>query len=89
MIAGGERIGQLAAELMEAIEAEELPEGLSNARVGVVGVVVEIEADDENNPHGSVQIKYRCTDTRGWVQAGLFLAASDSSRDWFEDIRRD
>lgn len=84
MVDGADKIGLLAARLMEEIEAEDLPEGFSNARVGVVGLVIEVEADSEKNPHGVVQLKYRCSDTRHWVQAGLFTAASDAARSWFE-----
>lgn len=79
---GTEKIGLLAAKLMEQIEQEDLPDGLSDPRVGTVALVVEINADQEDNEHGAVRIVYRCTDTRDWVQAGLLLAASDAARGW-------
>lgn len=81
---GAEKIGVLAAELMEEIEHEGLPEGVSNPHVGVVGLVVEVRADSEENEYGVVSMKCQCTDTRGWIQAGLFQAAADSSRRWWE-----
>lgn len=83
-ITGMERVGLLAASLLEQIEADALPEGISNPRIGTVALVVEIEADQESNEHGATRIVYRCTDSREWVQAGLFLAASDAARRWGE-----
>jgi len=83
VIAGTERIGQLAAELMEAIEGEEMPEGFVNGRVGTVALVVELEGDNEDGEgHGVNSVKYRCSDTREWVQAGLLTVASDAARNW-------
>ena len=86
---GTEKFGLLAAKLMEQIEQEELPDGLSNPTVGAVALVVEINADEAGNDHGAVRIVYRCTDTRQWVQAGLLLAASDAARDWGVAVDRD
>lgn len=57
------KVGKLAAELMQAVE-EEYPDG----RVGVVGLVIEVVLDDEQ----ATVLRYRATDPRVWVQAGLF-----------------
>jgi hypothetical protein len=73
---GQERIGHVAADLMESVEHSELPDGLTNPRVRTVAVVVEIETDSEDpDEPGTTEVFYRCSDQRRWVQIGFFEAA--------------
>lgn len=58
-------MGVLVAELMDTI-ADEYGE---DAKIGTVAVVVEIDHDEWT------QVRYRCSDTRSWVQEGFFRAA--------------
>jgi hypothetical protein len=75
------RLGELAAELMEALEDEHGEE----ARLGVVAVVVEVTgADDE-----WTAVQYRCSDPRRWIQSGLFAAAGRAVIDSSEDVDED
>ncbi len=67
-------IGVLVAELMEFI-ADDYDE---DVQIGTVGVVVEVNGDDWTS------VRYRCSDSRLWVQQGFFLAAQnavDSNRE--------
>jgi len=64
------RVGQVAAELMEAIA-----EGYDDAvEIGAVAVIVEVGTTDDAD-EGWTTVNYRCSDTRRWVQAGLLDAA--------------
>lgn len=69
------RLGQVAAELMERLAEDH--EDTENARVGVVALVVEI--DGETDGEGATWIEYRCSDSRRWIQAGLFDRAKAAS----------
>jgi hypothetical protein len=66
------RLGQVAADLMEAIDSEDGDE------LGVVLVLAEIKGSDE---HGDwTAIRWRCSDPRAWVQYGVLHAALDQDR---------
>lgn len=75
MIQGAERVGTLAAELMEHISDASVEEGLT-AQIRTVAIVceVDVQPQDEDEP-GWTQIRYRCSDPRRWVQRGFFDAA--------------
>lgn len=75
-IAGGEKIGFLAADVMESIEKATPPDGHSPS-IGVVAIVVEINTEEEDGP-GMTDVIYRCSDQRRWVQAGFFKRAGDA-----------
>lgn len=63
-------VGVVAAELMESLADEY--DG-DEVQVGTVAVVVELDLPaDEGEELGSTEIRYRCTDGRRWIQAGLF-----------------
>jgi hypothetical protein len=63
-------VGNLAAEFMEQLERQYDSE---NVKIGVVGLVVELNF---NRPEGeSTVIQYMCSDPRRWVQAGIFDTA--------------
>jgi len=68
-----ERLGGLAAELLDEIEAEEMPEG-TTVSIGTVAIVVELHRVDADG-EGYDKIKTRCTDHRRWLQEGLFDVA--------------
>ena len=78
MIEGGEKLGQLTAELLDIIEAAELPEG-SEAHIRTAAIVIEIERDDTDG-EGYTKILTRCTDTRRWLQEGLLEAGKVAIR---------
>jgi hypothetical protein len=73
VIGGMERLGSLAAELLELIETEEVRED-SEISIGTVAIVVELNRTDPDG-EGSDKILTRCTDLRRWVQEGLFDVA--------------
>lgn len=67
------RVGQVAAELMEAIADEH---GDADVEIGEVAVVVEVgTTDDADADEGWTTVNCRCSDHRRWVQAGLLDAA--------------
>jgi hypothetical protein len=67
------RLGQLAAELMDRI-AEEYAEADGTPTLGIVAVVAEVNVDRDDGT-GWTSVDYRCSDSRRWVQVGLFDAA--------------
>ncbi len=74
-VANTDRVGRVAAELMEQLEKTDLPEADDlSAEVGIVAVVAEITVKEEDGP-GRSHIFYRCSDRRKWLQAGLFHMA--------------
>lgn len=68
-----ERLGGLAAEVLDVIEAQEIPEGAA-VRIGTVAIVVELHRDEADG-EGLDKILTRCTDHRRWLQQGLFDVA--------------
>lgn len=70
---GQERIGLVAAELMEALEGAELPDDVE-ASIGTVGIVIEVDLDAGHGA-GSTFIRYRCSDPRVWIQRAFFEEA--------------
>ena len=79
MIEGMELLGRLAAELLEEIEQEDVPDGHS-ATIATVAIVVDMSADDGEGG-GANRIKTRCSDDRRWVQEGLLDAGRRIIRD--------
>jgi hypothetical protein len=74
VIEGAEKLGKLAAEVMQMIDEATIEDGCE-ARVGAVAVVVELNVDEDDGP-GFTEIRYRHSDSRRWVQAGFFEAAT-------------
>jgi len=64
-------IGRAAAELMESIEAQVG----EDSKVGTVAIIVEVDSKENEEP-GTTHIFYRCSDSRAWVQYGLFACAA-------------
>jgi hypothetical protein len=64
-------IATFVAEFLEDLETEDQMEGAhpEGSEVGVIAVVVELTGAEET------MIRYRCSDTRRWLQTGLFEAA--------------
>ncbi len=62
-------LGSLAADVMEQIE------GLygGEAELGTVAIIAEINVEDDE--FGTNVIVYKCSDSRRWIQMGLFEAA--------------
>jgi len=61
------RVGQVAAELIEALDEDGAV--TDKDRLGVVAIVVELNDDI------GTRVIYRCSDNRRWIQSGLFTAA--------------
>ena len=76
MIEGVERVGLVAAQLMEKIEADSEP--TDDERIGEVMLLVEVRGTDEDGPY--TYIEWRCSDEREWMQRGLMHAGLDSER---------
>lgn len=76
------KIGEVAANLMERLEAQiadALEENEAPPSIKTVAVVVEIDwpADPENDHYGSTSIRYQCTDPRVWIQRAFLTEAAD------------
>jgi hypothetical protein len=75
-------IGELAAGLMQGLEediAATLKPGEEAPTVEMVGIAVELQwpPSEENEQMGSTSIRFRCTDSRAWIQKAFFAEASD------------
>lgn len=62
------RLGTVAAELMERLINDHAD--TDGAHVGVVAVVAEVTGSIDGEE--CTWIEYRCSDSRRWIQAGLF-----------------
>lgn len=83
------KVGTEAARLMELLAED--PEISEDAEIGVVAVIVEtsapVTAEEFEEHYGyppeadedlrRTDIRWRCSDGRGWVQRGLFQEAAD------------
>jgi hypothetical protein len=76
MIEGVEKVGVLAAQLMEKVEADSEP--TEDEHVGEVMLLVEMRGTDEDGPY--TYIEWRCSDEREWVQRGILHAGLDQER---------
>ena len=72
-----EKLGTMAVELMERLEADY--RDVPNVSLGIMAIVVEVNyGDDVSEDHtdgGTCAVEYRCSDGRRWIQSGLFFAA--------------
>lgn len=68
------KLGEVTAALMELIDAEN-----PDAELGEVMVLAEIQGTDEEG--GWTGIRWRCSDSRYWVQDGLLYAALNCDRE--------
>ena len=68
------RIGEVAAELMDALEAD-ADGGPDGVEVGVVAVIVELQTRDLTT------IRYRRSDSRQWIQRALLREALEIAED--------
>lgn len=76
------KIGELTADLMESLEAgiaDVIEPGEQAPEVKTVAIIVELDWPpcEQNNNYGSSAIRYRCTDSRVWIQRALFTEAAD------------
>lgn len=65
-------LSTLALELIERLATDH--EDTEDAEVGTVALVVEINGRYEDQE--ATWVEYRCTDSRRWIQIGLFEAAT-------------
>lgn len=75
-------IGELAAGLMQSLEediAATLEPGQEAPKVKMAAIAVELEwpPSEENEQMGSTSIRFRCSDSRVWIQRAFFAEASD------------
>lgn len=74
-------LATVAAELMDELEEEYASK--EDVQLGVVAVVAEVNWSDGDG--GVTAVQYRCSDSRRWVQVGLFDAAKRGVLETSED----
>lgn len=81
MIEGAEKLGVLAAELMQQFEEAEIVDGFKGV-LGEVLIVAEINVDKigGGDEDGVTAIRTRSTNAKQWVQLGLLNAGIDRVR---------
>ena len=67
------KVGVAAAQLMEDLEKDQAQTSEEQA-IGDVMLLAEVRGKDEDG-HYTYYLRYRCTDTRQWVQRGMLHAA--------------
>lgn len=81
------KIAETAAELIDSLEEELASHGNvdhATVEVGIVGVVAEINYTGEDGEEYTV-LQYRTSDSRKWVQAGLYGQISANIRSGADD----
>lgn len=72
-------LSKLAMELIETL-AEEY-ENQTDVSIGIAGLVFEVHGTDPDYPDVPyTDIRYRCTDSRGWIQEALFNNGARGAR---------
>lgn len=82
MANGLEKVGIIAADLMERLEDDY--KDFDDVEIGIVAVVVEVNYVDRQDD-GVSAVEYRCSDERRWIQHGLFEAARRAVTDSSEE----
>lgn len=76
MLDGLDKVGVLAAQLMDQMEEESEPE--DNETIGEVMLLAEVRGTDANGPY--TYITWRCSDKREWAQRGMLHAGLHQER---------
>lgn len=87
MIQGREKLGALAAELMEQFEEAEVEDGYEG-RLGEVVIVAEVDIDKIHgaDEDGYTAIRTRCTNGKQWIQLGLLEAGIERVHDCRQEL---